>query len=129
MGLSQYPGMPHFRASLDERKVFIKTHMDDFHDTCRLSASTKLLEELRKICSLTDSGIIITGTYAHLKRERVRLSNGAWIGTNKQYVRNLQELLGMQDANPVADRRLARVVDHRLPVDVCEERSASPGFR
>ena len=101
MGLEQYPGMPYFHASLDERKIFIETHMDDFHGTCRQSAAKQLLEELRTKFSLTDSGIIITGTYAHLKRERVRLDSGTWIGTNKQHIRNLQELLGMQDAKPV----------------------------
>ena len=60
-GLEQYSGMPYFHASLDERRVFIETHMDDFRGTCRRSAAPALLDELRTRFQLKDSGIITTG--------------------------------------------------------------------
>ena len=108
--------MPYVHASLYGRKIFIETHMDDFHGACRRSVADPLLAELRKKFDLTESGIIVTGEYSHLKRPRVKLEDGTFIGGNQDHVTKLQDILGMQNAKPAKTPDLPNTTREGSPV-------------
>jgi len=101
MGLSAYPGSPHLFASLDEGRVLIDTHMDDFHGCARRSRAQVILAELRERFKLKDSDCIEEGVYEHLKRTRVKTKDGTLIVGNGRHVEHLVKELGLENAKPV----------------------------
>ena len=83
--------------------VVIELHMDDFHGTGPAEACAEVIEQLRVKLKLKVSPMLEPMVhYQHLKRHRVRGTEGTFIAGSNQHARNVLEALGFDDCNPVS---------------------------
>ena len=73
--------------------------MDDVHGLGRRSEVTHFLSLLRAELKLKDSDCIITGTYEHLKRKRVKNHDGVFISNRARHTQNILYILGLEQCN------------------------------
>ena len=76
--------------------------MDDFHGTGRKSEVIPFLETIRGKFRLKASDCIIVGAYTHLKRTRLKLETGVFVGPNQRYAVDVISALGLEKARAVA---------------------------
>ena len=73
--------------------------MDDFHGVGPADEVPQMLELLRGVFDLKATEAIVTGRYAHLKRDRLRKSGETMVRANTVHTDNLVTALGMEKAN------------------------------
>jgi hypothetical protein len=95
------PAIPNFYRKEFTRLV-VDIHMDDFHGTGRRSEVTLFLSEIREEFKLKASDCIIVGAYTHLKRTRLKLETGVFVGPNQRYAVDVISALGLDKARAVA---------------------------
>ena len=92
---------------LPSTRVGLEAHVDDFHGVGRKSEVEALLPKLREALKLKASDEIITGTYEHLKRLRIKVPEGLFLLAHAKHARNIIKTLGLEGANCVRTPDLA----------------------
>ena len=105
-GIVQYPAQQHFYAKPGTR-IFMESHMDDFHGCGRRSEVQQILPELKAKFKLKASDVVVEGAYSHLKRVRWRLPDATIIAANSKHEKNVIKALGLEGANGAATPHLA----------------------
>ena len=103
--VQQYPARPPLYAKLGTR-IFIESHMDDFHGCGRLPEVTPLLPKLREQFRLKASDVVLDGSYAHLKRTRWKLQDETIIAAIPKHQLNVIKALGLEGADGVTTPHL-----------------------
>jgi len=95
MGLERYEAIPCFYRYPASR-IGVEVHMDDFHGTGRMSEATWFLGGVSDKLVLKKSEPILQGRYAHLKRNRVKLSAGTFVQADPTHLIGVASRLGIR---------------------------------